>query len=466
MASSWNRVRIYATWLEQDGTLKGGKYTVTIPARVTSDVDNVIIPAGVFSSGNLSTQDGTPSLDILVPATDDPDINEVGWKVNLEIKFTSGGIEKYILDVPYANRPAADGGNDVGINLERYALGALVPQSSPLYKIGVVGGLAKLNEDGNVIDAFGNVILGGGGTGGDGTVTVANITDAGTVGSLVLKADTQAAARAATGAGTSNFDGVYGSLTGKPDLTLKADLVSGKIPTAQIPSIAITEFLGNSANQAAMLALVGQKGDWTIRTDLGTTWVITGTDTTLLSSWTALSYPTAPVLSVAGKTGVITLAKGDVGLDSVDNTSDATKVVASAAKLTTVRNISGVPFDGTGDITIRLDQLAAPTTAVALGGQKITGLGDGGADDEAVNLFQLNDGLSTKIEESNLSSSMFAAVPGLTQMIPEDTVTSTYPDLPAYTDPDRRWIFTGPDTAPATAAPPYGAVWFEPVAGA
>lgn len=38
------------------------------------------------------------------------------------------------------------------------------------------------------------------------------------------------------------------------------------------------------------------------------------------------------VTSVAGKTGVVTLVKGDVGLGSVDNTSDAGKPVSSATQ--------------------------------------------------------------------------------------------------------------------------------------
>ena len=57
------------------------------------------------------------------------------------------------------------------------------------------------------------------------------------------------------------------------------------------------------------------------------------------------------VASVAGKTGAVTLAKGDVGLGSVDNTADSAKSVASAAKLTTARTINGVSFDGTAAIT-------------------------------------------------------------------------------------------------------------------
>lgn len=40
----------------------------------------------------------------------------------------------------------------------------------------------------------------------------------------------------------------------------------------------------------------------------------------------------APVTSVAGRTGAVTLAKGDVALSNVDNTSDATKPVSTATQ--------------------------------------------------------------------------------------------------------------------------------------
>ena len=39
-----------------------------------------------------------------------------------------------------------------------------------------------------------------------------------------------------------------------------------------------------------------------------------------------------PVTSIAGKTGAVTLAKGDVGLGNVDNTSDANKPISTATK--------------------------------------------------------------------------------------------------------------------------------------
>ncbi|HJP81025.1 MAG TPA: hypothetical protein VJ841_01355 [Candidatus Saccharimonadales bacterium] len=45
-------------------------------------------------------------------------------------------------------------------------------------------------------------------------------------------------------------------------------------------------------------------------------------------TWT--TTPAAPVTSVAGKTGVVTLVKADVGLANVDNTSDANKPVSTA----------------------------------------------------------------------------------------------------------------------------------------
>ena len=68
---------------------------------------------------------------------------------------------------------------------------------------------------------------------------------------------------------------------------------------ARLPAIAVVDYLGSVASQAAMLALVGQKGDWAVRSDLGTVWVIIGADPTQLTSWKELSYPTAPVTSVA-----------------------------------------------------------------------------------------------------------------------------------------------------------------------
>lgn len=105
---------------------------------------------------------------------------------------------------------------------------------------------------------------------------------------------------------------------------------TGKLATAQLPPLSIVTYLGPTGSQAAMLALTGQSGDWTTRLDTGTTWLITGATPSQLSSWTELSYPTAPVTSVAGRVGSVVLARTDVGLANVDNTADTGKPVSSA----------------------------------------------------------------------------------------------------------------------------------------
>lgn len=71
--------------------------------------------------------------------------------------------------------------------------------------------------------------------------------------------------------------------------------------------------------------------------------------------------------ATAGSAAWAQLTKADVGLGNVDNTSDATKSVASAAKLTTARNINvggavtatAASFNGSADATINVTSLNA-----------------------------------------------------------------------------------------------------------
>jgi hypothetical protein len=72
----------------------------------------------------------------------------------------------------------------------------------------------------------------------------------------------------------------------------------------------------------------------------------------------------APVQSVAGKTGSVALAKGDVGLSSVDNTADADKPVSTATQTalnakqatlvsgTNIKTINDLSILGSGNLTI------------------------------------------------------------------------------------------------------------------
>jgi len=107
-------------------------------------------------------------------------------------------------------------------------------------------------------------------------------------------------------------------------LESKADLVGGFIPTSQIPAVAITEYLGIAVDQAEMLALVGQIGDWCHRTDLEKAFIILGEDTTDLGAWKEWPMPVSPVTSINGQVGVVVLGKSDIGLGNVPDI-DATK---------------------------------------------------------------------------------------------------------------------------------------------
>ncbi|MFG1330216.1 DUF2793 domain-containing protein [Xanthobacter autotrophicus] len=132
----------------------------------------------------------------------------------------------------------------------------------------------------------------------------------------------------------------------------------GKIPTAQLPALAITDVF-TVATQAAMLALTAQIGDLAIRTDLNKTFVLAASPATTLANWAEVLAPTAAVSSVAGRTGAVVLVKGDVGLGSVDNTSDAGKPVSTAQAAAIA---SAVAAGVTGNV---VQVVNASTTAVA-----------------------------------------------------------------------------------------------------
>lgn len=67
------------------------------------------------------------------------------------------------------------------------------------------------------------------------------------------------------------------------------------------------------------------------------------------------------------------LSKSKVGLSNVDNTADSVKNVLSASKLTTPRNINGVAFDGSNNITITANPIANQLTNEDLNNIKTPG---------------------------------------------------------------------------------------------
>lgn len=176
--------------------------------------------------------------------------------------------------------------------------------------------------------------------------------------------------------------------------TLGADQ---KIPESQLPSVAITDVFA-VASQAAMLALTAERGDIAVRSDLNKTFALAALPASTLANWLELRTPTDAVLSVAGRTGAITLAKADVGLGNVDNTSDADKPVstAQAAALTAhtgqstgahaASAVSNAPAGNIAATTVQaaineLDSekqatLVSATNIRTAGGQTLVGSGD------------------------------------------------------------------------------------------
>ncbi|ASX98696.1 minor tail protein [Arthrobacter phage Colucci] len=106
--------------------------------------------------------------------------------------------------------------------------------------------------------------------------------------------------------------------------------ISGTVPTSALPPLAINDTFP-VASQAAMLALTAQRGDMAIRSDNGRSYVLSTDSPGTLADWKEI-MAAGQVQSVAGKTGVVALVKADVGLGSVDNTSDAAKPVSTATQ--------------------------------------------------------------------------------------------------------------------------------------
>ncbi|AYD81520.1 minor tail protein [Arthrobacter phage KBurrousTX] len=106
--------------------------------------------------------------------------------------------------------------------------------------------------------------------------------------------------------------------------------ITGTVPTAALPPLAVNDVF-TVGTQAAMLALTAQRGDMAIRSDNGKTYALSTDSPGTLADWKEL-MATGQVVSVAGQTGTVVLAKGDVGLGNVDNTSDASKPVSTATQ--------------------------------------------------------------------------------------------------------------------------------------
>jgi hypothetical protein len=123
----------------------------------------------------------------------------------------------------------------------------------------------------------------------------------------------------------------------------------GKIPSAQLPAIAITDTFV-VVSQAAMLALTAETGDVAVRTDVNKSFILTASPASTLANWQELLTPTDAVTSVAGRTGAVTLSTSDIsGLGTIA-TQAANNVNITGGSITGITDLA-VADGGTGSST-------------------------------------------------------------------------------------------------------------------
>jgi len=103
----------------------------------------------------------------------------------------------------------------------------------------------------------------------------------------------------------------------------------GLIPASQLPPLAISERFV-VASQAAMLALVAQRGDVAIRTDLSRSYILGSDDPTQLANWSELLSPAAPVTTVHGRAGNVVAVAGDYTVEQITGAASQASLDAEA----------------------------------------------------------------------------------------------------------------------------------------
>lgn len=100
----------------------------------------------------------------------------------------------------------------------------------------------------------------------------------------------------------------------------------------------------------------------------------TGTQTaSTISDFNTTAATAAPVQSVAGRTGAVTLAKADVGLGSVDNTSDSVKPISTATQTALDLKANQSSLDTTNSAVALKRNIYSGTTAPSNGSPYASG---------------------------------------------------------------------------------------------
>ncbi|MBX3008605.1 MAG: LamG domain-containing protein [Melioribacteraceae bacterium] len=167
----------------------------------------------------------------------------------------------------------------------------------------------------------------------------------------------------------------YNNLDNLPDLTLKADLVEGKVPSTQLPSY--VDDVVEVANYAA-LPVPGETGKIYVTLDDNKTYRWSGSGYVVISASLALGETSSTAYrGDRGKTAYdhsqVTHDKALVGLGNVDNTSDSTKNSATATL--TNKTLSAPIITGATNITDAIFNRAVHSKGDE-GGYRLDGVDD------------------------------------------------------------------------------------------
>lgn len=181
-----------------------------------------------------------------------------------------------------------------------------------------------------------------------------------------------------------------------------------KIPSTQLPAIAITSTFV-VVSEATMLALTAQEGDVAVRSDLNKSFILAGSDPTILANWQELLTPTDVVQSVDGRTGTVSLSDlYDASGSAATAESNANSYADSAVSTHNLDTTSVHGISNTADLVYTNDSRLSDSripTAHASSHQS------GGADELTLAQSQITN-LSTDLAaKAPLSSPTFTGIP-------------------------------------------------------
>jgi len=116
-------------------------------------------------------------------------------------------------------------------------------------------------------------------------------------------------------------------------------------------------------------------GSVVIRTDESKNYVLAQANPAVRANWIQLLTPAAPVQTVNGRTGTVSISAADLGLGNVQNTSDASKPVSSATQTELDKKVDKVTGKGlsTNDYTTTEKTKLAAITGTNTGDQDLSG---------------------------------------------------------------------------------------------